>query len=408
MRIDIDLDDPDTIGNPPLPDSITSGMHARIARQAGFKPDLTLGVVVHLIVPRGLADGAHAMVSRVFVGWPTRTSLGSLELRVDEQKHLFRYNPQRARTGGLEWRDVPLTAERQPLSGGIRVFSSPRMLLSIPNPGDLYRQNTLDGEVEVTVNRLLSGTDARLFDVTGRRCRQPRPELVTSVSTEFSLTLDDAFTRRVRSPHQQMHFGEVIPSAMRIDDIVTALQNRGFTVRTLPSSGGTDADSRPGAAPSLWWLSAARAHGPDKLSMLLCVEGHHYRTRRVRQVHDGMAHQTTVDSGDLELYVYGSLPGDSETIVREMNALRSALRERFDRLPAGAARRGVSWLSPPRRGHPGSAAIPAGRRRYRPYATIPGNRMRATRPPLSALGGATIRRGGRRSRGGEHPRLALR
>ena len=101
----------------------------------------------------------------------------------------------------------------------------------------------------MTVNRLLSGTDARLFDVTGRRSRQPRPELVTSVSTEFSLTLDDAFTRRVRSPHQQMHFGEVIPSVMRIDEIVTALQNRGFAVTTLPSSGGTDADSRQPLAP---------------------------------------------------------------------------------------------------------------------------------------------------------------
>ena len=47
-------------------------------------------------------------------------------------------------------------------------------------------------------------------------------------------------------------------------------------------------------------VCGASTHGPDKLSMLLCVEGHHYRTRRVRQVHDGMAHQTTVDSGDLE------------------------------------------------------------------------------------------------------------
>lgn len=96
VRIDIDLDDPDTIGIPPLPGSITSGLHARIARQASFKPDLTLGIFVHLIMPRELADGARATVSRVFVGWPTRTSLGSLELRVDGRKHLFRYNPQRA------------------------------------------------------------------------------------------------------------------------------------------------------------------------------------------------------------------------------------------------------------------------------------------------------------------------
>lgn len=334
VRVEIDLDDPDTVGIPPHPDSITSELYASIAKQAGFMPELTLSIVVHLIMPRGLADSASATVGRVFVRWPTRTSLGSLELRVGGQKRLFRYNPQRATTGGLEWQDVPMVAEPKPLSGDISVFSSPQMILSISNPGDLYRQATLEGEVEVTVDRLLSGTDARLFDVRGRPCLQPRPELVSRMSAEFSLTLDDAFTQRVRSPHQQIHFGEVIPSAMRIGDIVTALQNQGFTVETLASSNDTTADPRPGSAPRLWWLSAARTHGPDKLLMLLCVEGHHYRTRRVRQVHDGMSHQTTVDSGDLELYVHGFLRGDSEAVVREMNALRSALRERFDRLPA--------------------------------------------------------------------------
>lgn len=334
VRVDVELDDPDTAGIPEHPDSITSELHARIAKQAGFKPDLTLSMTVHLIMPRDLANGAIVTVSQVFVNWPTRTSLASLELRVDGEKRLFSYNPQRGTAGSLEWRDVPMIAEPKPLGGDTSVFSSPQMTLFVSNPGDLYRQIVLDGGVEVIVDRLLSGTDARLFDATGRRCRHPRPELVSSISVEFSLTLDDAFTRRVRSPHQQMHFGEVIPSAMRIGDIVTALQNRGFTVETLVSSDDTDADPRPGAAPRLWWLSAARFHGPDKLSILLCVEGHHYRTRRVRQVHDGMAHQTTVDSGDLELYVHGFLPGDSETVVREMNALRSALRQRFDRLPA--------------------------------------------------------------------------
>ena len=114
VRIGIDLDDPDTIGILPLPDSITRELHASIAKEASFKPDLTLGIDVHLTMPRGLAVGARAAVSRVFVGWPTRTSLGSLELRVNGQKHPFRYNPQRAKTGGLEWRDVPMTPNPSP------------------------------------------------------------------------------------------------------------------------------------------------------------------------------------------------------------------------------------------------------------------------------------------------------
>ncbi len=334
VGISLDLDDPDTAEIPRLPESIAAGLYISITRQVDFKPDLALRMVVQLTMPRELAIGAQAAVSEVFIRWPTRTSLRTLDLYVDGQEHQLRYNPERASAGGLEWRNIPMIAEPEPVGGDIRVFRSPPMLLSIPTPGDLYRQNTLDGEVEVTVNRLLSGTNARLFDATGRPCRRPELELESIISTEFSLTLDDAFTRRRRSPHQQMHFGEVIPSAMRIDDIMTALRNQGFTVRSFASNDATGADSRPAADPRLWWLSAKRTHGPDTLSLLLCVEGRRYRTRRERQVQGGMAYNTMVDSGDLELYVYGFLPGDSKAVVQEMNALRRALRERFDRLPA--------------------------------------------------------------------------
>jgi hypothetical protein len=68
--------------------------------------------------------------------------------------------------------------------------------------------------------------------------------------------------------------------------------------------------------------------------MLIFVYGKRYRTRRQRQIDGGIEYQTTIESGDLQLYIYGFLRGDSETVVQEMNALRRALRERFDRLPA--------------------------------------------------------------------------
>jgi hypothetical protein len=180
----------------------------------------------------------------------------------------------------------------------------------------------------VTVDRLLSGTDARLFDATGSLRRQPKCELESVISTEFSLTLDDAFARRVQSPYQQMHFDEVILTGARVDDITTALRNRGFSVTSSRSTViQQDGDAT-------WWLIADRPHGPDTLSMLIYLSGKRYRTRRQRQVEGGMAYQTTVESGDLQLYVYGFLRGDSKTVVQEMNALRRALRERFDRLPA--------------------------------------------------------------------------
>jgi len=98
--------------------------------------------------------------------------------------------------------------------------------------------------------------DGRLYDATGRQCRQPRPELKTSITTRFSVILDDAFRRRTLSPHQQMHFDEVIPSEMRIDDIKTALGNMGFTVREQWADRG----------PSVRLLTAERREGPDTLA----------------------------------------------------------------------------------------------------------------------------------------------
>jgi hypothetical protein len=208
----------------------------------------------------------------------------------------------------------------------IVTLSSGEMTLSIANPGELYKEDKLSGRVEVAVNRLLSGMDARLYDATGKQCPSQRPglKLKSIVTTEFSLQLYDAFTRRTMSPYQWLYFDEVIPSTMRIDDIEMALRNRGFAVRT----------SRP-VNPESCWITAERVHGPDRLRLAVYVRGERYRARRDRSVPGGMTYRTSVDSGELRLFVYGSLRAESNPVVREINALRRALRERFDRLPAG-------------------------------------------------------------------------
>ena len=103
-----------------------------------------------------------------------------------------------------------------------------------------------------------------------------------------------------------------------------ALKNLGFTVADQPPLGG----------PESRWLRAERTEGPDVLTLLLYVEGKQYKSRRERRVPGGMTYRTDLDSGELRIYVYGWLARDSRPIVREMNALRETLRERFDRLPA--------------------------------------------------------------------------
>jgi hypothetical protein len=364
VRVDMELDDPDTAEDPDRPQrssevdgiaDLMARLLERISaignapeRRLDFEPGLWLRVTVRLHLPREQADGVEAKVSKVSMSWPTHTSLSSLKLHADSRSGL-QYNPEQehdGRKGGLEWSDVPMSfvgQQRDPESvrsaddseaeeedPGIRkelvTLSSGEMTLSITNPGDFYKQDALSGQVEVTVNRLLSGMDARLCDAAGRPYPAQRSglKLTSVVTTEFSLSLYDAFVRRVMSPYQWLYFDEVIPSASRLDDIAMALRNRGFTVPSVRNLDPTDC-----------CIEAHRVQGPDLLRLQVYVRGERHKARRERSVDGVVTYRTAVDSGDLRLYVYGSLRGESKPVVQEINALRRALRERFDRLPAG-------------------------------------------------------------------------
>lgn len=334
VQIEIELDDPDTVA--------ASGETRAPERQADFEPDLWLGLTVRLHLPRSqTADAAakvSAKVSKVFMSWPTHTALSSLTLSAPGKPPL-RYNPEEeheGRKGGLEWSDVPMElvgaespAEEADAADSsddeIVTLSSGRMTVSISKPGDLYKQERIGGRVEVTVNRLLSGMDGRLYDATGKRCHAQRPELKLKsiITTEFSLPLYDAFERRMMSPYQWLYFEGVIPSEMRIDDIKMALRNRGF--RQVKRHGG----------PENCTILATRVHGPDQLLLHLYVKGEQYTARRQRNVPGGVRYRSDVPSGDLRIYAYGTLRGESRPVVHEINALRRALRERFDRLQDG-------------------------------------------------------------------------
>ena len=364
VHVDMELDDPDMAEDPDRPQRSSevdgiADLRARLRerikviggapeRQLDFEPGLWLRVTVRLHLPRGQADRVEARVSKVSMSWPTHTSLSSLKLHANSSSAL-RYNPEQEHDGskgGLEWSGVPMTlVGRQRDPGSILsaddweveeedpeirkelvTLTSGEMTLSIANPGDFYKQDMLSGRIEVTVNRLLSGMDARLFDAAGRPypVRGPGLKVTSVVTTEFSLSLYDAFVRRAMSPYQWLYFDEVIPSTLRLDDIAMALRNRGFTVPSV-----RDLD------PADCCIEAHRMQGPDLLRLHVYVRGERHKARRERSVDGVMTYRTAVDSGDLRLYVYGSLRGKSKPVVQEINALRRALRERFDRLPAG-------------------------------------------------------------------------
>lgn len=249
------------------------------------------------------------------------------------------------------------------------------MLLAIRHPGELYRQETLEITADVQVpGYLLSGMSARVYDATGYYLEKPLA-LTTKIHAAAELQLDDAFAMRDRSPSQHLFFDELIPDEIRITDIRTALEDRGFTVKKVwPREDGPQYNEEKET--DSWLLVAHRKVGPDyrkrfrddvlpngnerfgdevrlideeppdgeerpddnerpdDMILWVLAEGTHSGTDRDRVMPGGgVMHKTWLPSGELRIVIRGSLPGDSTgRLTYEMNVLHGMLWERYVRL----------------------------------------------------------------------------
>ncbi|WP_433261768.1 hypothetical protein ACQPZF_27720 [Actinosynnema sp. CS-041913] len=304
-----------------------------LSKQISFRSYLRLSVqvVLHLPNHRKTRD-LRPKVGRVSLRWPTITSLGALSLEDDEGRGFpIGYDPA---AGSIEWRDVPMfllnprdQADGQPHGDTLR-FASAKLHLHIEQPGELYKQPDVQGTVQVEVDDyLLSGLRARLFDARGVRV-PGRPRLTSRITTDLSVILDDAFNRRLMMPGQHLYFDEVIPDDMRVSDIRSALEDKGFEIKESLAYPGQGEH----AMRHLLW--ATRAAGPDVMQLWLLLEGRRFQTERQNQLAGGQTFKTTFDSGDLKVFMCGALPGTSRELTHVMNALQLNLRELFERLKA--------------------------------------------------------------------------
>jgi len=174
---------------------------------------------------------------------------------------------------------------------------------------------------------LLSGVEARLYGATGNRVAAnpagPLPELTTHVNATATLQLDDAFAKREFAPYHQVVFDEVMPSEMRITDIVTVLKMAQFDVNPPVVDPGNAADS---STPK--WVLRARRH-KDSLSLTIAVEGRQHSVEEHVVEQGRVGRRRTRESGWIKLSVRGVLPRDHRELTRQMNELQAALRERY-------------------------------------------------------------------------------
>ena len=70
------------------------------------------------------------------------------------------------------------------------------------------------------------------------------------------------------------------------------------------------------------------------MRLVVFVDGRRHEAERETQVQGGQTYRSTSESGELKVYIRGEMPGNSRRLIQEMNALQTALHERFVHLRA--------------------------------------------------------------------------
>jgi hypothetical protein len=324
IEIELDLWDEETLSLG-TEDQQLAQVAEQVNQQINFRPNLLLRSQLFVnLQSRMVRKDIQPRLTQMFLRWPTFTSFRGLELDIGSnpaEKSRVMYNPQ---TRGLEWGNILLNVNPEDSNAAWRVFSTEWMDLFINYPGDLSEQSSIKGNAIIEIpGILLSGTQVRLFDAIGAQRKETSPKLISRLNLEFELILDEAFAKRKRSPYQHLYFDEVIPDKMRIADIKTAIADRGFTI--IPGE-------PPMPTNIIGCIRAERLEGPEKMKLVILIEGNRQDAERATQVKGGQTFKSSTESGDLKVYVRGEMHGNSKRLTQEMNALHALLHERFERL----------------------------------------------------------------------------
>jgi hypothetical protein len=297
----------------------------QISKQINFRPNLLIKSRLILDLPSHMVqEGMQPRLTQISIKWPAFTSYRGLHLGTGSTptgENRVMYNPLSRR---LEWGNLPLNIDPQESSAAVKVFGTEWMDLFIDDPGELYRQSSIEGQASIEIpGFLLSGTQVRLFGTTGELVKGAQPIVVSQLNIKFKLVLDEAFAKRTLAPYQHLYFDEVIPDKMRIADIKTAIADRGF--RILPDKSLEEPGIR-------YFIQAERSDGTDKMALSMLIEGNRQEAERETQIKGGQTFKSSTESGDLKVYIRGEMRSNSKRLMREMNALHASLHERFERL----------------------------------------------------------------------------
>jgi len=292
-----------------------------VAQQVGFSRSLIFAFDLELALPGRVGrtqDDHPPVLTSMALEWPVATSQRSVHLLVgEEDKHVV-YNPER---GVIEWGDIPFESRGKAEGTDLYTYRTPLISLLVDQPGELYRREQLGGEVQIEIPRLLSAVHLVYFGPEGRQDSADM-ESSTVLTANLTLYLEDLFERKTFSPYQHLQFEGVVLDEMRITDIVTLLKDQGFE---------SHYDELPVERSQMkrYLVYGTRPEGPGKLVLWMLVEGTSSKTTREKQIPGGQTFTTTLETGNMVIYMRGQLRRDSARLVGVMNEIQMLLKERL-------------------------------------------------------------------------------
>jgi hypothetical protein len=292
-----------------------------VAQQVPFSRSLIFAFDLELALPGRVGraqDNQPPLLTYMALEWPVATSHRSVHLAVGEEERPLAYNPER---GVIEWGDVSFKSFGKAEGTDLYAYRTPTITLFVDQPGELYRRERLSGQVRVEMPRLLSALKVQHFDAMGQE-KGVQQEYCSVLTADVVLYLEDCFERKVLSPYQHLQFEGVILDEMRVADIVTLLEDQGFTPRYRELAAQRSGMKR-------YLVQGIRPEGPGKLTLWMLVEGTHSQTTRRKQIPGGQTFTTQLETGNVVIYMRGQLRGDSARLVGMMNEIQALLKERF-------------------------------------------------------------------------------
>jgi hypothetical protein len=296
-----------------------------------FKNQLIIQINIQLAFSEEYNLEQIPKINKISIHWPTITCLNNIKCLVnfENSSKNIKYNPLNS---SLEWKNKENNniLRSQDINNGIYYEYNPILFL-ISHPGELYQQDSLEGEIEIEIpDTLLSGLKTRFYQFDSQKAGSLSDNHIkksTKIISNFELILDDVFHKRPRTISQEIKFDKIFLDDECIKTVESTLETQGFEYSSSPSIHiRSDNDKKE----LKYLISAWRSEGIENMSLWIVAKGKQLQTIRTTK-QKGMEIQSKDESGELTMYLLGRFVGNNHLLLRRINAIHKELRKQFEK-----------------------------------------------------------------------------